>query len=336
MLQPEIESGNIEYKRLINYKTEARLFSLTSQLQWRLNEGDGCCYYYLGVNDDGSIYPITINEYNLSINCLSEMCSYCDCKIVNINKCYYKNNYYYKIRIEKNNNKKEYRILIVGNSGVGKTTFLSNLIKGKINKNYIVNHKHEMETGKTSSINYYNINFDNNIYLFFDSPGDEKYKKTFDKIINNIIFDLIIVIGDNYNVQNYFLQNDCKIINLNDICDKDFFTELIDRNKVMENIKKHINHKIMKYSNNKFNILQYYYNNDIGYILCGFFIGNKMRVGDIYYLYTKENKFQVKINSIYRLGKNVIKVNGLSTFSVNISFIDEYDGDKIIGYMSQL
>jgi GTPase SAR1 family protein len=322
MLKPEVENGNIEYKRLINYKTKSRLFSLTTQLQWRLNEGNGCCYYYLGVNDDGSIYYINNNEYNISIKCLREMCTYCDCKIVNINK---KNNYY-KIRIEKNNNKKEYRILIVGESGVGKTTFLSNLIKGKTNKNYIINHKHEMETGKTSSINYYDINYKNDVYLFFDSPGDKKYKKTFNKIVNNIIFNLVIVIGEYDNI----LQNDCPIINLKDICDIDFFTELIDKGKFMENVKKNINYKTVKYYNNKFNIVQYYYNNDIGYILCGFFIGDEMKVEDTYYLYTKKNKYKVKINSIYKLGKNIIKVKGLSTFSVNISFIDEYNGGKFI------
>ena len=49
MLKPEKEEGNIEYKRLIS-NNSSRLEALASQMKWRLTEGIGECYYYIGTN----------------------------------------------------------------------------------------------------------------------------------------------------------------------------------------------------------------------------------------------------------------------------------------------
>ena len=65
-LKPEVEWGNIEYKRFFKDMNKRKLFSLTAQMNWRLEEGDGICYYYIGVNDDGSIH--NISEKNLIFN----------------------------------------------------------------------------------------------------------------------------------------------------------------------------------------------------------------------------------------------------------------------------
>jgi GTPase len=52
----EIEEGNIEYKRNFINITNTRLNQLTAQMNWRINEGNGICYYYLGVCDNGLLY----------------------------------------------------------------------------------------------------------------------------------------------------------------------------------------------------------------------------------------------------------------------------------------
>jgi len=50
---PEKEDGNIEYKRQVYQPSASRLRSLATQMSYRLDEGSGCCHYYIGVEDDG-------------------------------------------------------------------------------------------------------------------------------------------------------------------------------------------------------------------------------------------------------------------------------------------
>ena len=74
MFPPENHNGNIEYKRHlcsneidINDENNLRFQQLVTQLKYRLNEGDGIAIYYLGVNDNGTIYNLsTGNLYNQS------------------------------------------------------------------------------------------------------------------------------------------------------------------------------------------------------------------------------------------------------------------------------
>ena len=62
-LSPEIEEGNIEYKRcLIDFPDIHRLEELKSQMIWRIKEGGGEAIYYLGINDDGTFYEWTTDE----------------------------------------------------------------------------------------------------------------------------------------------------------------------------------------------------------------------------------------------------------------------------------
>ena len=63
MLQPEVEEGNIEYKRFILNLSPHRFEQLTSQMKWRLSEGQGEAIYYIGVEDDGSIYGLNIDQF---------------------------------------------------------------------------------------------------------------------------------------------------------------------------------------------------------------------------------------------------------------------------------
>ena len=40
-LDPEVESGNIEYKRFFKNVNKKKFYSFTAQMNWRLNEGNG-------------------------------------------------------------------------------------------------------------------------------------------------------------------------------------------------------------------------------------------------------------------------------------------------------
>ena len=61
-LDPEIEEGNIEYKRCLFNVRKDKFQKLSSQMRWRIKEGEGICMYYLGVKDDGNIYKLSSLE----------------------------------------------------------------------------------------------------------------------------------------------------------------------------------------------------------------------------------------------------------------------------------
>lgn len=305
-MKPEIEEGNIEYKRYFKDVNKKRLFELITQMNWRLIEGDGICYYYLSVNDDGSIYKeFSKKDFKYSIEIIKTICIECNAKISKIDTKYENNNKYYVVEIKKkyiDKKYKEFRILLLGDTGTLKTTFLANLIKGKSEKEYIVNHKHELESGKTSSINYYTIEYNNDRYLFFDSPGKNDYIKTLLKMIQSIDYNLVIFFSDKeweyYNMYyDYFSIINTKIVNINNIITDELKLN-INKDSFMNKIKEEI---IYKENNNnfiKFNILQTFYNNEIGILLSGFLQSGRININDKLYWYN-DKRYEVIILSIH-------------------------------------
>ena len=316
-LEPEVEWGNIEYKRFFKDMSKRKMFSLTAQMNWRLEEGDGVCYYYIGVNDDGNIHNISEYEFEYSLKILEKMASECSAKISNTKSL----NNYYIVEIKKNwviQKLKEYRILLVGDTNTYKTTFLARLVKGKDNKKYIVNHKHEMESGDTSSMNYYTIQDDNNKYLLFDSPGNNKYSKTLQKMIENIDYNLVIFFsGNEWNyyksIYDYFKLRKTKIMNINEIgyyIKKDNFINMLKNN--MNETKINDNNKV------KFNVLQTFFNNEIGILLSGYLKYGEIKVGD-----------NLKWESKYVYDVNVISIHGSNNYNNNNISLDKIRGPLI-------
>lgn len=114
-MEREDNQGYIEYKRFIKFNNERRYNSLLSQLKYRLLEGNGVCYYIIGVEDNGEIINITDEDYDISIKNLELMCSQNRCEILSITKMYKDNLYYYKVHIVDNIPEFEYRILHICN-----------------------------------------------------------------------------------------------------------------------------------------------------------------------------------------------------------------------------
>ena len=316
-LKPEVEWGNIEYKRFFKDMNKRKLFSLTAQMNWRLNEGDGICYYYIGVNDDGSIHNISKNEFNFSLKILKKMALECNAKISNI-----KFNYnYYIVTLKKNwiiQKLKEYRILLIGDTNTFKTTFLARLIKGKNNKKYIVNHKHEIESGDTSSMNYYTLQDDENKYLLFDSPGNYKYTKTLHKMIENIDYNMVIFFsGEEWqyykDIYDYFKLLDTKIMSINDIghyIEQNNFIKILKEN--MKEIKNTEDTKL------QFNVLQTFHNDEMGILLSGYLKNGEIKVGD-----------NLKWKSKYEYDIIVISIHGSNNYDNNNISLDKIKGPLI-------
>jgi GTPase len=331
-LEPESYYGNVEYKRNIITMCKERIYQLTTQLLFRLNEGDGVCYYYLGVDDDGTIYNISEDELNKSIDNLKMMVKSINCEIESI----INDNNYVKIKIvklESNLNFKEIRVLLVGDTYTGKTTFLAFLIKNLLCKNanlFLLNHKHEIESGKSSSIavHYYYYNYNNNNYrfVFFDTPGDKKYNKTKRKLMDKINFDLKL----DFNKIKVIIKNDIfeKIIINNNF----FSNNIIEKNKIFDYFLKHYNsHKFIYpyFEENcncdcvKFIIIKKFYNQDTGTILFGFLErGTIFKNQKLLYQHNNYNENKIiTILSIYVDNKEYDFVENKCCFTIRINSI---------------
>ena len=324
MLEPESFYGNVEYKRCILSSNQDRLYQLATQMLFRLNEGDGICYYYLGIEDNGSVSNISIEELELSLENIKKIVNSINCCINNIKET----NNYLKIEIKKKEDKynfEEIKVLLIGDTMKGKTTFLAFLVKNLLCKNanlFLLNHKHELETGKNSSISihYKYINNINNNYrfVFFDTPGTEKYKKTTNRLINKIKFDVILDFNKNI-----------KVIFKDDILNKIIIDNIIfnfnEKSKLFDYILDIYNqHKITKIINNnslqiKFIIIKKFYNIDTGTILFGYLDqGYIYKNQKLLYKYNDYN-IQLIVLSIFidNIETNFINKNYCFTIRVN-------------------
>jgi len=94
-LSPENDDGNIEYKRHLYDLKGIKLEKLVSQMQFRMREGNGVCYYCLGVNDNGTIYNMTNLEKIETIENILMVIT----KLNYVVSKFEKLNNYYKIKI---------------------------------------------------------------------------------------------------------------------------------------------------------------------------------------------------------------------------------------------
>lgn len=116
--------GHIEYKRYIKITNPLKHDSLVSQLKYRLIEGNGRCIYMIGVEDNGTIYNITNEDYEESLENLKKMCISTNAEIISIKKInsdkgfHTEDKYYYKVIINDIITDNEYRILNILNSSL--------------------------------------------------------------------------------------------------------------------------------------------------------------------------------------------------------------------------
>ena len=325
MLPPEIEEGNKEYKRYLINLSDIRFQKLLTQMKWRINEGNGKAFYYIGVEDDGSIFKLNNKQSGESLKNLKKLVLAANAKFKSVEKIIEDKLFYFKIEINsKSLNKyfEEVRILLLGDSGVGKTTFLAYLINNKLDLNsrmFIFNHKHEMESGKTSSFNYQHLFHNNKKYVFLDTPGDEVYLKTLNRTLLCVDPDLILYFKKDkdwkyknlyYNYANYKnikwieINLYSKINNLPNINMKK--PPLVK--KILNYISNSIDNKNKIDSDDtEFITLQTYPHFDLGWILTGFLRKGKLNVGKKLLWYNKEKK-EVIIKSIHKNNNPVSKV----------------------------
>ena len=210
-MEKENDEGNIEYKWKLVNPTNERIEKLKTQMKFRLNEGKGECFYYIGVMDDGTLEGITQKELFDTIDTIRNI-SKDFSQIVYINeKEVKKNKYIGKIlireNIRENNNYINIRIAVCGSVDASKSTTIGVLTRGILDngrglaRSHVFIHKHEVETGRTSSISTQILGFNSDgniinyekgrqlepheisknsfkIITFSDLAGHEKYLHT--------------------------------------------------------------------------------------------------------------------------------------------------------------
>ena len=348
-LEQEIEEGNIEYKRCLIHNDEIRTNELITQMLWRVKEGNGEAIYYLGVNDNGTFYNWTKIEIKQSIDEFKRLVNLAKLKIARMNKTHYiinkTHNFYLKIVIREDPRLiPEKRIFLFGDTGIGKTTFLANLIYNKIGKEsriYLLNHKHEIIEKKTSSFNYNHLIYNEIKWVFIEGPGDDKYKKTRDKLFNSFgsSIDLCIFIEDGINIwkhKEYYINilNKMKLpyTTLN-IYNDEYNNKLINKSNFFSLITNLC--KINNYNEQlEFVVLQYFKNHDMGIILSGILKTGIISENKKYIFNIKDKKYDILIKTIHLDGKPINKIKGPKTVSLCIEFIKKNNIKNLIGFIS--
>ncbi|XP_047495621.1 GTP-binding protein 2-like isoform X1 [Penaeus chinensis] len=216
-LPSEPQEGNIEYKlKLVNPNHE-RFKRLVSQMQWRLREGLGEAIYEIGVEDSGILLGLTQEELGASMATLRRMAKQLGASLTVIREKTI-SGHNGEIRkaaevlvrkVPDDQYSIELRIAVLGNSDVGKSTLLGVLTRGELDNGRgcarlnVFRHRHEVCSGKTSSISLQIMGFDSQgnvidqtctrsrdyddedicsqsikIINFIDLAGDQKYLKT--------------------------------------------------------------------------------------------------------------------------------------------------------------
>jgi elongation factor 1-alpha len=176
-LPAEIEEGPAEYKLHLCSPSSERLRGLITQLMWRCREGQGVALYRIGVADDGTEIGLPEEQMHASLETLKDMCRAAGAAIVST-RIYSPSDspavVIAEIRIKKGGDDqtpvvsrlREVRCAVVGGPGVGKSTLIACLTTGCRDDGSgsarfrVFKHRHEIESGATSSIGHHILGFD--------------------------------------------------------------------------------------------------------------------------------------------------------------------------------
>ncbi len=209
----EDDEGKIEYKlKLFPKPDEIRLEKLTSQMNFRLTEGNGESFYELGIADSGEIIGLPKQEFDISTDVLHEIANRCNADSSLVRKLEISNDTFigeFLVRqrpVDRKTLPPTITIATIGNVDSGKSTLIGTLISGQLDdgdgKNAILvaRYRHEIESGRTSAISTKILGFNSKgeilnyrkptpdqieiaknsakLIRFIDLAGHEKYLKT--------------------------------------------------------------------------------------------------------------------------------------------------------------
>mmetsp|Transcript_43646 Transcript_43646/g.83285 ORF Transcript_43646/g.83285 Transcript_43646/m.83285 type:complete len:642 (-) Transcript_43646:311-2236(-) len=212
-LPPEDDSGCHEYKRHLINPSPERFQELVSQLKYRLTEGQGEALYEIGVEDNGDVRGLPPDDLKRSLDNLVKMAAELDAQATCVVERAGAQGTAATVLVRVtpvDAAHVEIRVATCGNVDSGKSTLLGVLTKGQLDNGRgaarmnIFRHKHELDSGRTSSISHQVLGFspggevlnygDGNeihhrswsdivtasskVLAFFDLAGHERYLKT--------------------------------------------------------------------------------------------------------------------------------------------------------------
>lgn len=238
-LAQESEDGNVEYKRcLVNPSTE-RLQHLTTQMHYRLTEGEGECIYQIGFDDNGDAIGISEDAMSASLHTLDTMAARLNAttKLLRLRAGTSEASRTAEVLVRllptELHGSIELRVAVVGNVDSGKSTLIGVLTKGSLDngrgsaRSHCFRHKHEVDSGRTSSVSHGCMGFDpdggvtnynpeslransmadvmgksTKLVNFIDLAGHERYlKTTVFGLTGNMPDYSMIMLGANMGVQ---------------------------------------------------------------------------------------------------------------------------------------
>ncbi|PSN44488.1 GTP-binding protein 1 [Blattella germanica] len=207
---PPVDYSSIRPKTALISPNEKQYDLLQRHLKERLEDGRGETIYDVGVGEDGSESGLKQDEYDASVATLQSLAATLDADCVllrqrNVDEGV-TGQYLVRRRVDQQDFL-EIRVAVVGNVDAGKSTLLGVLTHGELDngrghaRQRLFRHKHEMESGRTSSVGNDILGFDSvgnvvnkpehgsldwvkicekssKVITFIDLAGHERYLKT--------------------------------------------------------------------------------------------------------------------------------------------------------------
>ncbi|XP_019614942.1 PREDICTED: GTP-binding protein 1-like isoform X2 [Branchiostoma belcheri] len=204
--------SGIPAKKLLVAPDDDTLGILLNQLQARLMEGQGETIWEIGKPEDGDDVGLTEAELKASEDTLRKLADSIDAVVTPLRQRQLGSGYMTEYLIRKRVDEEDFmevRVAVVGNVDAGKSTLLGVLTHGELDngrgvaRQKLFRHKHEIESGRTSSVGNDILGFDsdgnvvnkpdthggsldwikicqesNKVITFIDLAGHERYLKT--------------------------------------------------------------------------------------------------------------------------------------------------------------
>ncbi|XP_016968330.1 GTP-binding protein 1 [Drosophila biarmipes] len=205
-----VDYSSIRGKDVLVQPTEEQLELLQKRLQDRIADNCGETIYEIGVGEDGSDNGLNPEQFEASVATLHLLAANIDADVVKLRERRAEKGQSAQFLIRKHietTDFMEIRVAVVGNVDAGKSTLLGVLTHGELDngrghaRQRLFRHKHEIESGRTSSVGNDILGFDGvgnvvnkpdhghldwvkicensaKVITFIDLAGHERYLKT--------------------------------------------------------------------------------------------------------------------------------------------------------------
>lgn len=162
-LTAEDDEGDVEYKWRLTGISTSRFEHLVTQMQFRVSEGHGQCLYELGVSDDGVPKGLPQRDFEESVDTIRRMAATLGFDMTIVQQCVVSEQPERLLCGEllvsrRHAGSHDVSLAFCGAVGSGKSTLMGVLLTASLDdgsgstRQSLFNHKHEVDSGRTSSI----------------------------------------------------------------------------------------------------------------------------------------------------------------------------------------